>query len=295
MSDADSSDTDPRQLHFISRCPRGFWIKPENAIKESVVVIVTSLVLTISTFARADDIKELAKKSQNPIANIISVPFEHNLEFGVGPEDACVYILNLKPVYPVNFRKVNLINRGIFPVIYQEERVEGEGSQLGLGDFTYQGFLSPAKPDKVIWGVGPALVFPAHTDRRLGTNKWSAGPVAVLLAKPGPWLFGALLQDVWSYAGDSDDPNVNFLTFQYFINYNLKDGWYLSSTPIITADWEADSDDRWTVPFGGGLARLFKIGEQPLSIRLQGFYNVEKPKAAADWTTQLEVKFLFPK
>ena len=191
--------------------------------------------------------------------------------------------------------KVNLINRGIFPVIYQEERVEGEGSKFGLGDFTYQGFFSPAESGKVIWGLGPALVFPTHTDRRLGADKWSAGPVAVLLAKPGPWLLGALAQNVWSYAGDSDDPNVNFLTFQYFINYNLKNGWYLSSTPTITADWEEDSDDRWTVPIGGGVGRLVKFGNQPVDLKLQGFYNVENPKGTADWSLQLQVKLLFPK
>jgi hypothetical protein len=190
---------------------------------------------------------------------------------------------------------MNLINRFILPVIYQEERKEGEGSEFGLGDFTYQAFLSPAKLGKIIWGTGPAFIFPTNTDDRLGVDKWSAGPAAVTLAKPGHWLVGALVQNVWSYAGDSGVSDVNFFSFQYFINYNFKSGWYFSSTPTITADWEADSDDRWTVPIGGGVGRLVKLGKQPVDLKLQGFYNVEKPKGTADRSLQLQVKFLFPK
>ena len=270
-------------------------MRSQNVIKARIVVIVTCLVLTISTLAGADDQEDLAKESQNPIGNIISLPFENNFDFGVGPKDAFVYSLNLKPVYPVNFGKVNLINRFILPVIYQEERFEGEGSEFGLGDLTYQAFFSPAKPGKIIWGVGPALIFPTNTDDRLGVDKWSAGPAAVALAKPGHWLFGALTQNVWSYAGDSDESDVNFFLLQYFINYNFKSGWYLSSTPTITADWEADSDDRWTVPFGGGVGHLVKFGKQPVDLKLQGFYNVEKPKNANNWSLQFQVKLLFPK
>lgn len=270
-------------------------MKSRNAIKARSVVIVTCLVLAILTSAGADAQEDLAKESQNPIGNIISLPFENNLNFGVGPEDAFVYSLNIKPVYPLNLGKANLINRFILPLIYQEERVEGEGSEFGLGDFTYQAFLSPAKPGKVIWGAGPAFVLPTNTDDRLGVDKWSAGPAVVALAKPGPWLVGALVQNVWSYAGESDAPDVNFFSFQYFINYNFKSGWYISSTPTITADWEADSDNRWTVPFGGGVGRLVKFGKQPVDFKAQAFVNAVKPDGAADWALQLQVKFLFPK
>ena len=266
-----------------------------NAIKARVLAIVTCLVLNVAPFAVADDQEDLAKESQNPIGNIISLPFENNFDFGVGPEDALVYKLNLKPVYPMTFGKVNLINRFILPVIYQEERFEGEGSEFGLGDFTYQAFFSPAKLVKIIWGTGPAFIFPTNTDDRLVVDKWSAGPAVVALAKPGHWLFGTLVQNVWSYAGDSDVPDVNFFSFQYFINYNFKNGWYISSTPTITADWEADSDERWTVPIGGGVGRLVKFGKQPVDLKLQGFYNVENPKGTADWSLQLQVKLLFPK
>jgi hypothetical protein len=110
-----------------------------------------------------------------------------------------------------------------------------------------------------------------------------------------PLDFRKVNLNVWSYAGDSDASDVNFFSFQYFINYNFKSGWYLSSTPTITADWEADSDDRWKVPVGGGVGRLVKFGKQPVDLKLQGFYNVENPKGTADWSLQLQLKLLFPK
>ena len=257
-----------------------------------IVWLVTAMLTTAPVRAQED----LAKESQNPIGNIISLPFENNFDFGVGTEDAFVYALNLKPVYPVNLGDLNLINRAILPVIYQEERFKGEGTEFGLGNFTYQAFFSPAKPGKIIWGGGAALVFPTSSDDRLGVDKWSAGPAFIALAKPGPWLFGALVQNVWSYAGDDDAPDVNSFSFQYFINYNIKGGWYVSSTPTITANWEADStDETWTVPVGGGVGRLVRFGKLPVDLKLQGFWNVEKPTDAADWCIQFQVKFLFPK
>ncbi len=243
------------------------------------------------TYAQED----LAKKSQNPIGNLISVPFENNTSFGSGSENAVVNSLTLKPVYPVNLGKLTLINRAILPIIYQEERVKGEGSEFGLGDFTYQALFTPAKPGKLIWGIGPAFIFPTNTDDRLGVDKWSAGPAVIVLAKPGPWLVGSLIQNFMSFAGDDDAPDVNLFSLQYFVNYNFEGGWYLSSTPTITADWETDSDDRWTVPSGGGVGRLVRFGKQPVDFKLQVFGNAVKPDGAADLELQFQVKFLFPK
>ena len=106
---------------------------------------------------------------------------------------------------------------------------------------------------------------------------------------------GALVQNVWSYAGDSDASEVNSFSLQYVINYNLKSGWYISSTPTITADWEADSDDRWTVPFGSGVGRLVRFYKQPVDLKAQAFVNVVKPDGDADWVLQLQAKLLFTK
>jgi hypothetical protein len=244
--------------------------------------------------ARADE-QDLAKASQNPVSSLISVPFENISSFNNGPNDAYVNTLLIKPVIPVGISENwNLINRAIIPVIYQGEIIDGIGSKFGLGDITYQGFISPAKPGKFIWGVGPTVSFPTGSSR-MTTDKWSAGPAVVGLTMPGNWVVGALAFNLWSFAGDDDDPDVNTLSFQYFVNYNLPKGWYLSMTPTITANWKADSNDRWTVPFGGGFGRVFKIGKQPVNASLKAYYNAEHPEDTSNWNIAAGLTFMFPK
>ena len=273
-------------------------------------VIVLSVTLSIVVLASAYADEDLAKQSQNPIGNMISLPMQNNTYFGVGPSEEWANSFQLQPVYPTNLGKVNLINRVIIPINYmasQEISVPGRtqvenalvsfstDSVSGLGNITYQGFLSPAAPGKIIWGAGPVLQFPTATDDKLGTDKWSGGAGFVALAMPGKWVLGCLSYNIWSFAGPSDEEDVNSLLFQYFVNYNLSDGWYITSTPVITANWEADSDERWTIPFGLGIGRLVKFGKQPVDFKLQPFWYAEKPDNGPEWSLQLQVKFLFPK
>ena len=239
---------------------------------------------------------DLAKASQNPISSLVSVPFEFNNNFNTGPEDAYFQQLLIKPVVPVKLNENwSLINRAIVPVLYQEGLVSGQEDKWGLGDFTYQGFLTPAKPGKIIWGVGPSVVAPLGTNDRFSSDKWSLGPNAVVLTMPGHWVIGALVSQVWDVAGDSDAADVSSFTSQPFANYNIKKGWYLVSAPVITANWEADSSQRWTVPLGGGVGRVFKIGKQHINARVAGYYNVVKPDFGSDYDIQASVTFLFPK
>jgi len=156
-------------------------------------------------------------------------------------------------------------------------------------------FFSPAKSGQVIWGVGPILQFPTATDEVLGTRKWAAGPTLVALTMQGPWVAGGIVNQVWSYAGNDDRDKVSAFLFQYFINYNFKGGLYLTSSPIITANWEADSGNKWVIPFGGGVGKLFKIDKLPINTSVQAFYNVEQTTFGPDWTLRLQVQFLFPK
>lgn len=265
----------------------------------AVLTVAGLAVVTSAAWAEEkgpQDAGELAKQSQNPVSSLISVPFENNATFNNGPEDAFVNILNIKPVVPMSLTENwNLINRAIVPVIYQEERFSGEGDVFGLGDITYQGFLSPKKPGKFIWGVGPQLQMPTGMDR-LTSNQWALGPAAVGLVMPGKWVVGLLVSNVWNIGGGYDNaPDVNFFTAQYFINYNMKGGWYLSTGPVITANWKADNGDTWTVPFGGGFGRVFKIGKQNVNMKLAAYYSVEKPDNASDWNLQTQITFLFPK
>ena len=246
----------------------------------------------------AEETTELAKKSQNPIADLISVPFQSNFNFGVGPKNVTQYVLNVQPVIPFKLTSEwNLITRTVLPIINQPSPADGVQSAFGLGDLNPSFFLSPAKPDALIWGVGPTFTLPTATDTSLGSGKWSLGPTAVALTIQGPWVFGALANQQWSFAGDSDRRSVSQMLVQPFLNYNLPDGWYLASSPVITTNWMADSGNKWTVPLGGGFGKVWRIGKVglPVNTQLQAFYNVEKPHDAADWTLRFQLQFLLPK
>ncbi len=267
----------------------------------ATTALLAAATLIVANSLSAQDIKgeealesDLAKKSQNPIANLISLPFQNNSTFGVGPGDAVVNDFNIQPVYPVTIKKFNVINRFILPVTYQGEVVPGIGSEFGLGDLSYTAFVSPAKASGVTWGVGPSFVLPTATADRLGSGKWSAGLGLVVLATPGQWVVGGLVQNVWSFAGDADRADVNFLLAQYFVSYVMP-AFYLTSGPIITANWEAESGQQWTVPFGGGAGKLVRVGKTPVDLQVQAFYNVVKPDFAGDWSLRLQFKLLFPK
>jgi len=237
---------------------------------------------------------DLAKAAQNPVGDLISLPFQNNMNFDVGPADRTQNVLNIQPVWPIALSKNwNLITRTIVPVISQP--APGSERTNGLGDINFTGFFSPKQPGKIIWGVGPTLVFPTATDDVTGTDKWSAGPSVVVLTMPGQWVIGALVSNVWSFSGDDERADVNSFLMQYFVNYNLPEGWYLTSAPIITANWEAESGEQWTVPFGGGIGRVFRIGRQPINMQTQVFYNVETPTNGAKWQWRLQVQLLFPK
>jgi len=231
------------------------------------------------------------------MADLISFPVQNNTNFEYGPLEEIQNVTNIQPVIP--FRLTDewlLISRTIVPLIHQPEFYDGQGSEFGLGDINQALFIGPADPGKFIWGAGPIFLLRTATDARLGTGKWGIGPAVVGLTMPRPWVLGALVQNIWSFAGDGDRPDVNQMLIQYFVNYNLPKGWYLTSSPIITANWKADSDNTWTVPLGGGAGRLFRIGKLPVNMQLQGFYNVEKPDILGpDWTLRFQVQILLPK
>lgn len=272
------------------------------ALAMAVLVVLVAGAVGAEEQAGSESETDLAKKTQNPVADLISVPFQNNFNFfhntlGEGSRDAAVWILNVQPVIPIRITEDwNLITRTIVPIINQPALFNGGDNAFGMGDINPSVFLSPANPGKFIWGVGPTMTFPTATESELGAGKWSAGPTAVGLFMDGPWVVGALANQQWSFAGWSDD-DVNAMLIQPFINYNLADGWYLSAAPIMTADWSASSGNHWTVPLGGGGGKLWRVGSVglPINTQLQAFYNVEKPDFGPDWQLRAQVQFLFPK
>ena len=267
-------------------------------MNRTLAFTVSMLISAAPCLAQSTTDADLAKQAQNPIANLISLPIQNNTNFSIGPYDRNQNVLNLQPVIPVSLGAVNLITRTIAPVVYQPTVNESSGGVFGVGDINATFFFSPAAAGKVTWGVGPIVVLPTSTDDTLGAGRWSLGPSAVALTMPGRWVIGAVVSNVWSVgSGDEGDVDVNSFLLQYFVNYNFPSKWYLTSGPIITANWEAASGDQWLVPFGGGFGKIFSIGSQPVNGQVQAFWNAVHPETQpyASWTLRMQLQLLFPK
>lgn len=266
----------------------------------SAVIFFVVISWIIPSFGNASE--DLAAKTQNPVGAMYSLPLKFTFDYGADNGEAS--FLNIQPVIPVTVGDWNLINRIIAPLIHIDGQIFGlpeipnplpGDSASGLGDINYSLFVSPASPGKVIWGVGPSLMMDTATDDQLGSGKWSTGATGVVLVQPKPWSLGLLGRQLWSFAGDSDRDSVNQLLLEPFVNYNLDNGWYLISDMIITANWQADSGNTWTVPLGGGFGKMFEIGGQKMNTKLEAYYNVEKPDGAPDWSFSWTLQFLFPR
>jgi hypothetical protein len=241
----------------------------------------------------------LQKATQNPVASLISVPVQNNTNFGQSPGYRTQDVLNIQPVIPIGISKDwNLLLRWIAPIVWQPvPNAPGapETGEYGLGDMVPTFFISPRKPGKLIWGAGPVLLLPTATNTFLGQGKLGIGPSVVVLIQPGHWTLGALVSNTWSVAGSGSRPDVNQFLLQYFINYNLKKGWFISWQPTLTANWEAAGGNQWTVPFGGGVGRIMKLGFQPVLLTAQFYGNAVHPTGTPSWTMRLQISFLFPK
>ena len=245
-------------------------------------------------------LEEIAKSAQNPVAAMISLPLQNNTNFNVGPEEETQNILNIQPVIPFSLNENwNLITRTIIPVISQPKFAPGQDRENGIGDVQFSAFLSPVQPTSGgwIWGAGPIAQLDTSTDDRLGAQRWGLGPSVVVLRPTGAWVLGALINNVFDVGGDDDRDDINQMLIQPFVNYNFPDkpGRYLTFAPIITANWEADSDNTWTVPLGGGIGQIIKWGKTPVNLQASAYYNVESPENGADWQMRLQAQFLFPK
>lgn len=244
----------------------------------------------------------IIKISQNPVGNITVFPFQNNFNYGYGPYTRFQYNLNVQPVVPIMLgQNMNLIARTIVPVVNQPSPLSpavcasavGCPSTFGLSDVQEQLYFAPkTKPGGLIWGAGPIFQFPSATPPTLGSGKWSAGPDAVALVMPGKWVMGALFTQLWSYAGPSNRAAVSSFLTQPFVNYNINNGWAISSSPIITANWTAEN--KWAVPVGGGIAKTFKDDDQLMSLSVQYYTYVVRPLASPQTNFKVTWSLLWP-
>ena len=255
-------------------------------------------LLAIRSVAIADTAEvDAAKVAQNPIASVISVPFQNNANLNVGPESGTRNVLNVQPVVPLSFsQNWNIVTRTILPVISSPTVAPGETRTNGIGDALFTAFLSPAHSAGWIWGVGPAIQAPTHSDPSLGNDNWGLGPsfVVLHLGKGSPWVYGVLVNNVWSVSHSGPHSYNNGL-MQPFINYNMRKGWYVVSSPIVTVNWSAPGSQQWTVPLGGGLGKIVHWDRLPVNLQLAGYYNVARPTEGPNWQIRTQLQLLFPK
>lgn len=253
------------------------------------------LVVAAAVPGPAQDAKtDIAKQLQNPVADLASLPLQFNFRSGGDLGTQTQMLLNIQPVVPLEVNdNINLIWRTIVPYLSTPGPAGGRVS--GLADIQSQFFFTPRKASAITWGVGPVLSIPTATNDLVRTGEWGIGPTAVIVKNVGPFVLGGLANNIWHFAGDDTDPDINQLTVQPFINYNLGRGWALAFAPLITANWSAPSGDVWTVPLGIGVSKVDVIGKQPINFTMQYYHNVERPTGAGADEFRFVVVFVFPK
>jgi hypothetical protein len=241
-----------------------------------LILILAGIVLFQISYSQDDasEKENLSKDLANPIANLMSFPFQNNTNFGMGPHDRAQNILNIQPVLP--FFKGKVITRTILPIVWIPDYYAETGLYAsGIGDLLFTAWYTPGIGG-FIWGVGPAVEFPTGGEKK-GSQKWSAGPSIVGLVQPGSWTFGLLANNLWSFTGDEDRNEVNKGLINLFIVRQMGKGWYLNSAPIITVNWMAEKGQQWIVPLGVGGGKLVYLGKLPINIQSQAYYNVVQP------------------
>jgi hypothetical protein len=254
------------------------------------------LIVPALTIAQTSN-QELAKKLSNPVAALISAPFQFNYDQNIGPQDdGSRLTLNIQPVIPFSISKDwNLISRTISPVVSQHDIFPDAGSQFGIGDIVQSFFFSPKRPTSggLIWGAGPVILLPTASDDLLGTKKWGIGPTGVVLKQDGPWTYGALANHIWSVGGDSDRQDISNTFLQPFLSFTNKAAWSFTVNSESTYNWKSK---KWAIPLNGVVSKVTRIGNQMISfaggIRCWAKSQVTGPKKLG---FRFVVTLLFPK
>jgi len=232
---------------------------------------------------------DLASKSQDPVSDLVSVPYQSNFDFGIAPENRMGFVGKLQPVVPFKLNDDwNLISRVILPMV--NAPVGPDLRSDGLGDSVFQFYLSPRDAERFVWGIGPNVLLPTASDRTLGFQEWGVGVNGVVLMNQKPVVTGVLVSQTWSVQGNTKPFQV-----QPFFNYNLPKGWFLSVSGEFNADWELPKPRRYLFPLGAGIGRVFPILGQPVSISARFAPYLEAPPDGPDWQFRLSMAFLFPK
>lgn len=267
-------------------------------IKTVAWLIFTGIMVLVSVHpGMAEDPEALAKKLANPIASMISVPFQLNYDTDIGAEDeGSKWVLNIQPVIPFSISdNWNIITRTILPVINTDDIPAKGMGESGLGDIVASQFFSPKALSKGgwTWGIGPVWLLPTATDDALGGEKFGIGPTGVALKQQGSWTYGMLANHIWSVAGDDDRADISSTLVQPFLSYVTGTHTTFSLNTESSYDWE---NEEWSVPINFAVAQMLKLGKLPVQISLGARYWADTPENGPEgWGGRLQFTFIFPK
>lgn len=250
--------------------------------------------------AAGNDTADLAKKLSNPVASLISAPFQFNYDSKIGPDERGHRLtMNIQPVVPISISDDwNMISRTILPVTSQADIAPGSGSQSGIGDITQSLFFSPKAPGPsgIIWGAGPAFLLPTATDDLLGAKKWGLGPTLVLLKQSHGFTYGFLTNQIWSIASvknNRDRAPLSSLFLQPFLSYTTPTAWTYGINAESTYDWHAHQA---AVPLNLTVAKLTKVGKLPVSFTAGvRYWAASSATSPHGWGYRAVITLLFPK
>jgi hypothetical protein len=261
------------------------------------VIPCITILIAVSFAQYQESLESKIRAAQNPLADRYFLGLQNNTGFGMGPESRANNILNFQPVYAFSFdSSLNITTRLVLPLSYEPDILNNEGGDLGLGDLNASLYLNMANSGPYMIGIGPNFVFPTATSNALGADKWAIGVSLIGEYNQENWLGGILIKNTWSYAGLGERRDINQLTLQPFVNFIIPktNGLTITTAPTITADWELNND-RWTVPIGGGLGYLFRLGAWSTFLSVQAYGDVADSEDRPDWTLQTTAQVFFPK
>lgn len=254
---------------------------------------VASAETELQAVSQGSSANDLAQQLANPVASLIQVPVQSNIDFGIGPNDGFRITTNVQPVIPVGINEDwNVISRTIVPIIYQDDITGPRSSQFGLGDVLQSVFFSPKAvgDNGVIWGAGPAVLLRTGTESGLSAEKWGIGPTGVLLKQDGPWTYGILANQIWSFAGNDQRSDISQAFIQPFLTYINQDQVTFAANSETTYNW---IDDQATIPINFNISKLYP-GKQPFQLGFGARYYVERPENGPEWGLRIQFTLLFP-
>lgn len=287
--------------------PANFQMNPSNASgaahqsllrtneeRSAIAAAILTALIVQPSFAAAQSEAELARKTEHPLANLITVPLQSNWDFGIGSQGAMKYTVKLQPIVPFPLgTNWLLFTRTIVPFTYAEASETGGRDRSGLEDTSLSLFLSPRYAGNAgwFWGAGPAFLLPTATDDGLGDGQWGAGPTAVVSRQQGEWTGYILARHIWSLTGEDDRPFVSETLLQPSVSHTLKTHTSVGLNSEAKYDWQAGS---WTVPVNLSVSQLFKLGKLRVKLALGGRLYAERPAGGPDWGVRFTMTFVFP-